>query len=99
VESDSAGLMNIPFEPDQGERQQVTIWQSVCNGLIYNGAVSEWFSDAIGTDCRLVYMPDDSRRSINKRFDRGEDIVSFADGYPLMLLGEASLADLNSRLG
>lgn len=98
VESEEAGSMNIPFEPDKGERRQVTIWRSVCEGLVYDGAVSEWFSDAIGTDCRLVYMPDNSRRSINERFDRGEDIVSFADGYPLMLLGEASLAELNRRI-
>ena len=35
---------------------------------------------------------------MNQRFDLGQDIVSFADGYPLMALGEATLADLNSRL-
>jgi uncharacterized protein len=98
VESESAGSMNVPFEPDRGEWRQVTIWRSVCEGLVYDGAVSEWFSEALGTDCRLVYMPDSSRRSINSRFDRGEDIVSFADGYPLMLLGDASLAELNRRL-
>jgi uncharacterized protein YcbX len=98
VESESAGSMNIPFEPDKGERRQVAIWQSVCDGLVYDGVVSEWFSDAIGTKCQLVLMPDGSERHINPRFDRGGDLVSFADGYPLMLLGEASLADLNSRL-
>lgn len=98
VESEKTGSMLVPFEPDKGERKQVTIWLSVCEGLIYNGEVSEWFSDAIGTDCRLVYMPDHSRRNINPRFITNDEIVSFADGYPLMLLGEASLADLNSRM-
>jgi uncharacterized protein YcbX len=98
VESPEAGTIAIPFEPDLGERQKVTVWQSVCDGLAYNGAVSEWFSDAIGTNCRLVYMPDASRRHINPRFDRGDDVVSFADGYPLMLLGDGSLEELNSRL-
>lgn len=98
VTSDRAGELNIPFEPDSGERQRVTVWQSVCDGLVYKGAVSEWFSDAIGTRCQLVYMPDASERHINPRFDRGEDIVSFADGYPLLVIGEASLADINKRL-
>lgn len=98
VESEKAGSIVIPFEPDKGERKAVTIWQSVCEGLVYNGEVSEWFSDAIGTACRLVYMPDDTRRNVNPRFNKGDDVVSFADGYPLMLLGEASLADLNSRI-
>lgn len=98
VESEIFGEMPIPFEPDRGERKTVTIWQSVCDGLVYNGAVSEWFSDAIGKKCQLVYMPDDSRRNVNPRFNKNDDVVSFADGYPLMLLSEASLADLNSRL-
>ena len=98
VESEEAGEMRVPFEPDTGERRQVTIWRSVCEGIVYDGAVSEWFSDAIGTDCRLVYMPEGSRRGINPRFDRGDDIVSFADGYPMMLLSEASVGHLNSRI-
>lgn len=98
AESDGHGVMNIPFEPDRGKRQRVTVWQSVCEGLVYGGEVSEWFSDVLGVNCRLVYMPDATERHINPRFDRGKDIVSFADGYPLMVIGEASLADLNSRL-
>ena len=98
VTSETAGEMNVPFQPDKGERMAVKIWQSVCEGLIYNGEVSEWFSDAIGTDCRLVYMPDETRRSINPLFNKEDDVVSFADGYPLLVIGEASLAELNSRL-
>jgi hypothetical protein len=98
VAADRFGDVFIPFKPDTGNKQQVTIWQSVCEGAIYGGALNEWFSDVLGTSCQLVYMPDDSRRSVNPRFDRGDEVVSFADGYPLMLLGEASLADLNSRL-
>lgn len=98
VTSEAAGKMGIPFEPDKGGRKSVQVWQSVCEGLVYNGEVSEWFSDAIGTDCRLVYMPDNTRRSVNPRFNKGDDVVSFADGYPFMVLGEASLADLNEKL-
>ncbi len=98
VESEKSGSMLVPFEPDRGEKREVTIWQSVCEGLIYNGEVSEWFSDAIGTDCRLVYMPDDSRRHVNPLFNKNDDVVSFADGYPLMLLSEASLTDLNTHI-
>ena len=98
VESDRMGTLDIPLEPDKGERKTVTIWQSVCDGLIYNGEVSEWFSDAIGAKCQLVYMPDESRRDVNPLFNKNDDVVSFADGYPLMMLSEVSLADLNSRL-
>ncbi|HRI03695.1 MAG TPA: MOSC domain-containing protein [Pyrinomonadaceae bacterium] len=98
VESDGHGVMNVPFEPDMGERGRVTVWNSVCEAEIYNGQVSEWFSDVLGTNCQLVYMPETSRRGVNPRFNLGDEVVSFADGYPLMVIGEGSLADLNSRL-
>ena len=98
VAADRFGDVFIPFEPDTDKKQQVTIWQSVCEGEIYGAALNEWFSDVLGTDCQLVYMPDDSRRSVNSRFDRGNEVVSFADGYPLMVLSEATLDDLNMRL-
>lgn len=107
IEDDGSGLgvaaerfgdVFVPFEPDTGNKYQVTIWQSVCEGEVYGAALNEWFSDVLGTACQLVYMPDDTRRSVNPRFDRAHDIVSFADGYPLMVLSEASLADLNTRI-
>ena len=90
--------MNIPFEPDRGHRQEVTVWHSNVPGLVYNGEVSEWFSDALQRNCQLVLMPESTERHVSERFDQGKDIVSFADGYPLMLLGEGSLAELNHRI-
>lgn len=96
--ADRFGDVFIPFGPDTGNKQQVTIWQSVCEGEVYAGVVNEWFSDVIGIDCQLVYMPDDTRRNVSDRFNKNDDVVSFADGYPLMVLSEASLAELNSRL-
>ncbi len=46
----------------------------------------------------LVYMPDSERRDVNPNRARPGDIVSFADGYPLLLMSEDSLSDLNRRL-
>lgn len=98
VESETGDEMRIPFEPDKGHRQNVTVWQSEVAGLVYNGEVSEWFSDVLGKKCQLVLMPETSKRRVNKDFDNGDDIVSFADGYPLLVIGEASLAALNERI-
>jgi len=98
VTADGFGTMELAFSPDTGNRQQITIWQSFCDGDVYSATVNEWFSDVLATGCQLVHMPDDSRRSVNSRFDSGNDVVSFADGYPLMTISDASLSDLNSRL-
>ncbi len=52
----------------------------------------------MGQAVRLVYMPDDSRREVDPRFALQEEVVSFADGYPFLVISEESLAELNSRL-
>jgi len=98
VSSPEEGSVSIPFEPDRGKYQNVTVWQSDVAGEVYVGEVSEWFSDVLGRKCQLVRMPDKSYRHVSKPFDTGDDIVSFADGYPLLLLGEASVGELNERL-
>lgn len=90
--------ISIPAEPDSGERMRVTVWASVVDAIAYRGAVSEWFSDVLGRSSRLVLMPESTERHVSEKFDSGEDIVSFADGYPLLLIGEGSLAELNERL-
>jgi len=94
------GAIVVPFEPESGEFHTTQIWKSEVKGEFYSTDVDEWFSRAIGTDCRLVRLPESSRRAVNPEYAvrPAEDIVSFADGYPFMLIGQASLDDLNSRL-
>jgi uncharacterized protein YcbX len=98
VSAEGFGTIGLPVPLHTDERQKVIVWSSICDALVYDDRVNEWFSDVLGTECRLVYMPDDTRRGVNPRFNTGDDVVSFADGYPLMMLGEASLADLNRRI-
>ena len=83
-----------------GETATVKIWSSSVKGAFYPKEVDEWFSDAIGSSCRLVLMPESAKRKVNPFYAirKFRDTVSFADGYPFLLLGEASLEDLNARL-
>lgn len=94
------GTEELAVEAKPGVRitGKVEVWSSICDAEFYGQAVSGWFSRVLGTACRLAYMPEETKRAINPLFNNGEDIVSFADGYPFMTLGEASLEDLNSRL-
>ncbi len=57
-----------------------------------------WFSTALGRPCRLVFMPDTTHRTVDPAYARHHDSVSFADGYPYLLIGQASVDDLNQRL-
>ncbi len=52
----------------------------------------------LGADARLVYMPDDTRRPADPDYAGPDDLVSFADAFPFLLVGVASLDALNARL-
>jgi len=82
------------------EFHEVKIFNSTVRSQFYPAEVDRWFSDILEVDCRLVTMPEGAHRAVNPVYAvrRFKDEVSFADGYPFMLLGEASLDDLNTRL-
>lgn len=91
--------LNLALQPDiHRERMRVTIWQDECEAVAVSDAADDWFSRALGIDCRLVYMPDDAHRPLDPNYGKTGEIVSFADGYPYLIIGEASLEALNDRL-
>ena len=97
--SNNESSLNIAFETETVETNTVKIWSSRCRAKIYDAAVNEWFSEALQTNCRLAVMPEETQRKVNYFYRvADDDHVSFADGYPFLLIGENSLADLNSRL-
>lgn len=89
--------LKIPLIAD-GQSITVNVWRSYCQANVYEDKINNWFSDFIDSQVKLVYMPDSSRREVNPDYAVKDDIVSFADGYPFLLIGQASLDDLNSRL-
>lgn len=95
---DKPALM-LPLQPMDlpRARRAYRLWDSIGSALEHS-AGSRWFSELLDDDVSLLYMPDSERRNVNPNRARPRDIVSFADAYPLMLMSEASLADLNQRL-
>jgi uncharacterized protein YcbX len=77
---------------------QVAIWQSSSPARCADAETNAWISHHLGSMVRLVYMADDCVRSVSKAWAQPGDIVSFADGFPLLLIGTASLDGLNARL-
>lgn len=91
--------LRLPLHPaDDGERRMVRIWKDDVEAVHAHTAASEWLSEAAGDDVRLVWMPDDAVRAPDPAFSDRGDRVSFADGYPLLLTGSASLDELNRSL-
>ena len=78
---------------------RVRVWSSVVDAVPASREADAFLSDYLETPCRLVYMPDSTRRASNPAYsgDR-ERLVGFADGYAYLIANAASLADLNRRL-
>jgi len=91
------GKLLIPFNYDFTETKDVIIWEDVCKGSFYDKQIDDWFSEALGIKCRLVFMHDASKRPVNSKRVKNK-IVSFADAYPFLIIGQSSLDDLNSRM-
>ena len=87
----------IPFNLLKNKFIEVTIWDDTCTGQLVSDEANKWFTQALGLNCRLVYMPDDSHRPTDPRY-ADNNITSLSDGYPFMMIGQASLDELNSHL-
>ena len=85
-------------EPARAPHATVEIWKKPVAALPAAGEAAAWISQYLGTVARLVYMDDSVKRPVDPADAREGDIVSFADSYPLMLLGQGSLEALNTRL-
>jgi len=89
----------LPFAVPQGERVQVVIWDDTVEAIVADAHINAWFSSRINMPVRMVYMPDTSKRAVNEKYKvSAQDVVSFADGYPVLAIGEAALALLQSKV-
>jgi uncharacterized protein len=80
------------------ETTMVDIWSDRCRAQLHDASADEWLSDQLATKCRLVYMPDTTRRFADSRYAKNKELTSFADTFPVSVISTASLADLNARL-
>ena len=90
--------LSLPLDGG-GERLPVQVWSDKVAGESVGGEADAWLSEFLGVACRLVRFPDDVERQVDTRYARVGDQVGFADGFPLLLISQASLDALNERLG
>ncbi len=89
--------ISIPIAAE-GELMQVTVWDDNTEGMKISAVADDFLSDFLEVKCHLVKMPDSAKRLVEEKYNTGDDIVSYADGFPFLIIGEASIEDLNSRL-
>jgi uncharacterized protein YcbX len=90
--------LKVAMAHRDSKRIEVAVWG-------YEGAAehagehaADWFSSFLERSVQLVHFPEDVRRKVSQRHTELDAQVGFADAYPVLLLSEASLADLNGRM-
>ncbi len=88
--------------PRTGDREiSSTVWGHTMLARGVDPRVDTWLSHRLGADLRLVFCPEDASRSVDSVYlpdAKREQHVAFADGFPLLIVSQASLDDLNTRL-
>jgi len=74
------------------------VWDDETKVFEVNKATSEWFSEALGFECKLVKIANNGDRKHSSSKLNTTLNVSLADGYPYLLIGSESLNYLNQKL-
>lgn len=88
----------LALNPMGGRPVSTMIWQDQVTVVAPDHRADDWFSRVVGQEVVLAYMPDSVVREVDRDWAPRGGRASFADGFPFLLIGDASLADLNRRL-
>jgi uncharacterized protein len=91
-------MLKVAMSQPGAKRIAIQIWKQHGEAEDAGEHASSWFSQFLERRCRLVRLPAGAGRPVDPVFAGPDARIAFADGFPLLLTTEASLADLNGRL-
>lgn len=94
----SGELLHVPMPPASAQRIRVRIWSDHVQALPSPDPVNQVVSRWLGRTAILVYMDNAASRRVDAVHGEPSDEVSFADGYPFLIISQAALDGLNARL-
>ena len=94
--------LEVPLDlphPDDARTVDVKVWSDTVQAYDCDDTTATWFSNYLGVPCRLVRFHAEAKRIANTKWTNGiEAPTLFSDGYPVLVVSEASLQDLNDKL-
>jgi uncharacterized protein YcbX len=81
-----------------GSARMVEVWGDVLPAEDCGDDAAIWLSDLLARSCRLVRFADHAMRRVNPKYSPEGGEVAFADAYPLLIVSQAALDELNARL-
>lgn len=92
------GELHVPLR-HKGATVTTQVWGRTCPAIDAGEQAADWFSRFLETPVRLVRFDPSHRRLSDLEWTAGLEAENrFSDGYPILLISEASLVDLNGRL-
>jgi uncharacterized protein YcbX len=89
----------LSIEESLDDRMNVSVWRKSFDALRVGKEYDEFFSDILGANCHLVRTMDKSTQQLSlEGFFPENRTRTFVDSQPILIIGTASLSDLNSRL-
>lgn len=87
--------------PERAHEVEATVWGDKVPALCAEETVNRWLSERLGEDLRLVFCPESAERQVDDTYlpvTVRQQHVAFSDGFPLLIVSQASLDELNTRL-
>jgi len=91
-------LVSADVTVNDNRQTKVVVWGDIVDALDCGEEAALWLSEYLKRDCRMVYMPEKSKRLVDPRYATRQQTVGFADGFPLLITSEASLQSFNANL-
>lgn len=86
-------------DPEDEKIIRVQVWDDQLDAYDCDDTTALWFSNALGVTCRLVRFHPDAKRLASMTWTAGVEVPTlFSDGFPMLVIGAGSLADLNEKL-
>ncbi len=96
---DAPGMPRLHLEPAPASpRLEVSVWRNQMRAMLADEVANAWISRYLGFAARFVHMDAEAIRPVDPDYSQAGDEVSFADGYPLLLISRAALDALNEKL-
>ena len=95
----AVGKFDIRIDtPDSKHNISVIVWEDTCNAYDAGDDAAQWLSEFLDIECRLVHFPQNEIRTVDQSYALKNDQTAFSDGFPILLISQASLDDLNAKL-
>jgi uncharacterized protein len=90
--------MDLPLDV-AGDDVQVTVWNDTLMACDMGDVAAAWFTQVLGMPARLARFNPEVTRAVSEHYNPGiAAATEFADGYPLLVMSQATLTEINARL-